>query len=290
MSQDDKVIGYMSQAELLALMRETGMIAIQDTTTVDGKPVIHALLKIVNAQTGAELPGGLPFSVVMFKGAGEAGFSNIAIGTVVPAAELEIELPADFFNLCNQRFRFVRAFPLDGSAFVLQMDLFLRNATREYVKFNFGLWSAIFSQVLFELMGSDSTGVNRAAEVYAMVRSNAAERFAQAIAVAPAAEEAAPVEAEPVPAVAPVETPEAEQSIENPPEAAPEAEAKMETPEAGEATAPAEAEKLAEAVAEDKSEAAEAADPDAVLPPVEGEPELAKTADELAAKAEPVPA
>ena len=165
MAQDDKVIGYISPAELLDVMRGTGMIAVQETGTVEGKPVIHAALKLVHAQTGEELPGGLPFSVVMFKGADEPGYSNIAIGTVVPAAELEITLPENFFNLCNQRFRFIRAFPLDASSFVLQMDLFVRNTTPEYIKFSFGLWAALFSQVLFELMGRGTQSLSRAAEV-----------------------------------------------------------------------------------------------------------------------------
>jgi len=185
MSQDNKVIGYLSQAELLTLMRETGLISVQDTGTADGKPAIHALLKIVNAQTGAELPGGLPFSVIMYKAAAEAGYSNIAIGTVVPAAELGIELPDNFFNLSNQRFRFIRAFPLDATSFVLQMDLFVRNATGEYVKFGFGLWAAMFSQVLFELMGRGNGAANRAAEIYA--QTNIADRTVDAIIGEPSA-------------------------------------------------------------------------------------------------------
>ena len=188
MAQDDKVIGYISPAELLDVMRETGMISVQETGTVDGKPVIHASLKVINAQTGEELPGGLPFSVVMFKGATEPGYSNIAIGTVVPAAELEIALPADFFNLCNRRFRFIRVFPLDASSFVLQMDLFVRNTTVEYIKFSFGLWAALFSQVLFELMGRGSQSLSRAAEVYATAPVDFVGRTAEVIAAAPVAE------------------------------------------------------------------------------------------------------
>jgi hypothetical protein len=189
MAQDDKVIGTISPAELLDVMRGTGMIVVQETGTVENKPVIHAALKLVHAQTGEELPGGLPFSVVMFKGAAEPGYSNIAIGTVVPAAELEITLPENFFNLCNQRFRFIRAFPLDASSFVLQMDLFLRNTTPEYIKFSFGLWGALFSQVLFELMGRGTQSLSRAAEVYAATPKDIISRYEETVAAAPPAED-----------------------------------------------------------------------------------------------------
>jgi len=194
MSQDAKVIGYISQSELVALMRATGMISVQETENAGGKPVIHALLKVINAQTGAELPGGLPFSVVMFKRAADAGYSNIAIGTVVPAAELGIALPADFFNLCNQRFRFIRAFPVDATSFVLQMDLIVSNATGEYVKFAFGLWAAMFSQVLFELMGSGRDAVSRAAEIYARTPAAVVLPAVDSITSEPAAEEQPTVE------------------------------------------------------------------------------------------------
>ena len=225
MAQDDKVIGYISPAELLNLMRETGMISVQETGTSEGKPVIHAVLKLVHAQTGAELPGGLPFSVVMFKGATEPGYSNIAIGTVVPAAELEIVLPADFFNLCNRRFRFIRAFPLDASSFVLQMDLFVRGATQEYLKFSFGLWAALFSQVLFELMGHGTQSLSRAADVYAAAPADFTSRNAEAITsdFQPLAEEwpveeaAAVVEPVPEPVREPVPEPVAAATESQPP-------------------------------------------------------------------------
>jgi hypothetical protein len=167
MSQDNKVIGYLTPAEMAALMRETGTITVLESGLADGKPVIHAALKVVNAQTGEQLPGGLPFSVVMFKNPREPGYSNIAIGTVVPTAELEVSLPRDYFNFCNQRFRFTRVFPIDERSFVLQMDLFARNATREYVKYSFGVWAALFSQVLFELIGRGRESLVAAAEAYA---------------------------------------------------------------------------------------------------------------------------
>jgi hypothetical protein len=167
MSQDDKVIGYFSLAEMQALLRETGMVSVLETGQAGGQAVIHAALKVLNAESGAELPGGLPFSVVLFKEAREPGFSNIAVGTVVPAAELKIVLPPDFFNQCNRRYRFVRAFPYDANSFVLQMDLFLHNATREYVKFGFGVWGALFTNVLFELMGNNGQSLAAAAEVFA---------------------------------------------------------------------------------------------------------------------------
>jgi hypothetical protein len=177
MNQDNKVIAYVSPDEMTALMSETGMITVHESGNIDGKPVIHAALKVVNAQTGEQLPGGLPFSVVMFKNPKEPGYSNIAIGTVVPAAELEINLPRDYFNFCNQRFRFTRVFPLDERSFVLQMDLFVRNATREYVKFMFGVWAAMFSQVLFELMGRGRDSLVAAAEAYAVARTDLSQQY-----------------------------------------------------------------------------------------------------------------
>jgi len=168
MVQDSKVIAALSPADLVVLLRETAGIAVLESAVADGKPVIQAAVMAVNAQTGEVLAGGLPFSIVMFKGANETGYSNIAIGTIVPAAELDIHLPRDYFNFCNQRLRFVRVFPLDAGSFVIQMDLMLRNATREYVKFNFGLWSMLFKQVLYELIGSGREALVHAAEVYAV--------------------------------------------------------------------------------------------------------------------------
>ncbi len=181
MANDRHVIQYMSPAELVGLMNATG-VTVQDTITSDGKPVIHAALKVVNAETGEQLPGGLPFSVVMFKSPNEAGYSNIAIGTIVPASELNVRLPRDYFNFCNQRFRFCRVFPVDERSFVIQMDLVLKNATREYVKFAFGLWGALFSQMVFELMGRGRESLVAAAEAYAQAHTD----FAQQIAAAPA--------------------------------------------------------------------------------------------------------
>ena len=199
MSQDDKVIAYISADELAGLMRDTGMISVHESTIAEGHPVIHASLKVVHAETGEELPGGLPFSVVLFKGAREPGCSNIAIGTVVPAAELDIVLAADFFNSCNQRYRFIRAFPLDSTSFVIQMDMFVRNATREYIKFGFGLWAAMFSQVLFELVGRGSQSLGRAAEAFAAVpRGSILSRYVDAIATEPVLAERAELAPEPV--------------------------------------------------------------------------------------------
>lgn len=177
MSNDRQIITYLSPAELVALMNATGTITVHESGISDGKPVIHAALKVVNARTGQALPGGLPFSVVMFKNAKEAGYSNIAIGTIVPAAELNVSLPRDYFNFCNQRFRFARVFPLDERAFVIQMDLVVKNATREYVKFSFGLWGALFSQMLFELMGRGRESLLAAAEAYAVARTDFAEQI-----------------------------------------------------------------------------------------------------------------
>jgi hypothetical protein len=180
MSQDNKVIGYLTPAEMAALMRETGMITVLESGLADGKPVIHAALKVVNAQTGEQLPGGLPFSVVMFKNPREPGYSNIAIGTIVPTAELNVSLPRDYFNFCNQRFRFTRVFPIDERSFVLQMDLFARNATREYVKYSFGVWAALFSQVLFELIGRGRESLVAAAEAYA-ARTDLTEQYVSTV-------------------------------------------------------------------------------------------------------------
>jgi hypothetical protein len=245
MSQDDKVIGYLSLQEMQALLGETGMIAVLETGQAGGQAVIHAALKVINAESGAALPGGLPFSVVLFKEAREPGYGNIAIGAVVPAAELKIVLPPDFFNQCNRRTRFVRAFPYDANSFVLQMDLFLHNATREYVKFAFGVWGALFTNVLFELMGNGQS-LAAAAEVFA---DGPDERFANSVAEPeapePPLEEAVP-ETE---AGTPTETvaPEAEAKPE---------EAKTDLP--AEEPAPAAADAVIDAAAEPEPAAAEA--------------------------------
>jgi hypothetical protein len=149
---DDKIIDTMSPQQFVALMNETGMFSITGTGSVDGNPIVQAALKLKNAQTGEVISGGLPFAVIMFKAEGDPGYTNIAIATRVPAAELHIEVRPGFFAECNRQYRFVRSFPVDRATFVLQMDLFLRMATREYVKFNLSLWAAVFSSILFELL------------------------------------------------------------------------------------------------------------------------------------------
>lgn len=227
MNNDRQIITYLSPAELVALMNATGTITVHESGISDGKPVIHAAMKVVNARTGQSLPGGLPFSVVMFKNAKEAGYSNIAIGTIVPVAELNVSLPRDYFNFCNQRFRFARVFPLDERAFVIQMDLMVKNATREYVKFSFGLWGALFSQMLFELMGRGRESLIAAAEAYAAARTD----FAEQIVTMPP-----PVEPEPVMDLAPetvvAEEPVAETVVEEPVAEEPPAEAVSDEPAA----------------------------------------------------------
>jgi hypothetical protein len=191
MASDRHVIEFLTPAQLVALMNTSGIVSVRDTVMSDGKPVIHAALKVVNAETGEQLPGGLPFSVVMFKAPNEPGYSNIAIGTIVPANELRVALPRDYFNFCNQRFRFTRVFPVDDGSFVIQMDLILKNATREYIKFSFGLWGALYSQVLFELMGRGRESVIAAAETYARVHTDFATQIAMMPDVVPAAVDAA---------------------------------------------------------------------------------------------------
>jgi hypothetical protein len=223
MSNDRQVISYLSPADLVGLMKQSGVIAIHESGMSDGKPVIHASVKVVNAQTGEQLPGGLPFSVVMFKGPNEPGYSNIAIGTIVPVLELKVALPRDYFNFCNQRFRFTRTFPVDEHSFVIQMDLVVKNATREYVKFSFGLWGALFSQMLFELMGRGRESVVAVAEAYAAVHTDFAEQIATTPAlsesVAPTAEESVeadavmPLTAEAIVAGTEVEAPQAEAAV-----------------------------------------------------------------------------
>lgn len=199
MANDNKVIGYLSQPEMVALMDETGMISVEKAVTAGGQPVIHAALKLINSQTGEQLPGGLPFTVILFKTPREPGYSNIAIGAVVPAAELGVTLPRDYFNFSNQHYRFARVFPLDERAFVIQMDLFLHNATREYVKFSFGIWAALFSQVLFDLMGKGGQGLHAAAEAYAAARTDLSQQFVSTVLASdePAAAETALVEQAP---------------------------------------------------------------------------------------------
>ena len=152
MSQDTKIVGYVALKDMVELLRETGMVSIDETGYESGRPVIRASLKVTNARTGEDLPGGLPFAVILFKSAGEPGCSNMAVASIVPHAALHIALPDDFFNRCNQYYRFVRVYPLDANMFIMQMDLYLHGATREYVKYAFGLWAATFTQILFELL------------------------------------------------------------------------------------------------------------------------------------------
>lgn len=281
MSRDSKVIEYLTSWELVALMNETAIIAVEETSMIEGRPVVHASLKVRHAKTGEELPGGLPFTVVLMKAAGEKGYSNLAIGTVVPAAELGVQLPANFFNRCNQRFRFVRAFPLDQSAFVLQMDLFVRNTTREFVKFNFGIWAAMFSHVLFELMGRDQPEAEvqtAAAAAYASAPRSLLDQ------IAPAAADRVilPAEQQPAPATA-IEAPPAEaepqkaesQPQEDPAPVAPETDSAVETPEAEtppaaeteEASAEAPTEPLVEPATSEAEAEAEASPGEAAEPP-----------------------
>ena len=87
-------------------------------------------------------------------------------------------------------------FPVDASSFVIQMDLILRDATREYVKFSFGLWGALFTQILFELMGRGRESLIAAAEAYAAVHTDFAEQIASSPAPGEAVlpEEAMPLE------------------------------------------------------------------------------------------------
>lgn len=181
MSNDRQIVSTLSPQELAALLNATGMINVLESRMSDGKPVIHAEVKVVNSKTGEQLPGGLPFSVVMFKSSNEQGYSNVAIGAIVPAAELGVRLPRDYFNFSNQRFRFARAFPLDPQSFVIQMDLVLRGATRDYIKFNFGLWCSLFSQMLFELIGRGRESLVSAAEAYAVANVDFASQIAAAI-------------------------------------------------------------------------------------------------------------
>lgn len=280
MSKDDKVIGYLTPADMVALMNETGMIAVQESTIAAGQPAIHAAIKVINAQTGEQLPGGLPFTVVMFKTAREPGYSNIAIGTVIPAAELGVALPHDYFNFANQRYRFARVFPLDDRAFVIQMDLFLHNATREYVKFSFGLWAALFSQVLFELMGRGGESLHAAAQAFAAARTELAQQFVETTIASdePAADETAVVEApiETVAEVAPeamAELPEpvaVTEAAEAPVEA--EAEAVIAADVAPELDAKADTEVKADAEVKPEAEVA-------VEEPAEAAPEPAQTAE-----------
>jgi hypothetical protein len=149
---DNDVSSKMTWAELSVLMRETGMISIEGVGRLDGLPTIGASLKIVNAETGEKLPGGLPFSVVLFKDLSQAGYSDVALVATVPAAELNAHLPRDFVDSCNRRHRFVRAYPLDQNSFIVQADLFLRGTTREQLKYTFGVWAAALSQILFDLV------------------------------------------------------------------------------------------------------------------------------------------
>jgi hypothetical protein len=264
MANDRQVIQYMTPAELVALLNATGVITVNEAGMSDGKPVIHAAVKVVNAESGEHLPGGLPFSVVMFKGPNEPGYSNIAIGTIVPAQELNVALPRDYFNFCNQRFRFTRVFPVDERSFVIQMDLVLKNATREYVKFSFGLWGALFSQMLFELMGRGRESLISAAEAYAQAHTD----FAQQIATTPEA-----AVAEPVPAGEPVIEPETE--------AGGMAEADAILPLEAEAIIPQEPALKAEAPKVDEAPAEN-------TPVVEAEAVIEAPAEETVAMAEPV--
>lgn len=169
-SEDSKVLNYLTPAGLVHLMQETGAIQVHDTVVSDGKPVIHAALRKRNALTGEALIGGLTFSVVMHGPQSDKGYTSLALGAVVPLADFGLALPPDFFNFSNQRLRFVRVYPLGTEAFVIQMDIVIRKATREYVKFAFGHWGALYAQILFELIGKGRDGLALAAEAYAAAR------------------------------------------------------------------------------------------------------------------------
>lgn len=167
MTNDCVIIKSITPSDLIKLMQETGTVTVQESCVIDGKPVIHASLVKANAMTGEQLAGGVPFSVVLQRNATDKGYTNVSVGAIVPAAELGIVLPPDFFNFSNQRLRFVRVYPVDAQSFAVQMDLVLRHATREYVKFAFGLWGSLFSQLLFELIGKGKDTLAVAAEAYA---------------------------------------------------------------------------------------------------------------------------
>lgn len=291
MSKDDKVIEYITPADMVDLMNETGMIMVHDSTTQGGHPVVHAAFKTINAQTGEELPGGMPFSVVMYKTPREPGYSNIAIGTVVQVADLGLALPRDYFNFANQRYRFARVYPIDERNFVLQMDMFIHSATREYVKNGFGLWSALFSQILFDLMGRNGEQLHAAAEAFAAARTEIAEQF---VATAVASDEPAAAAADVLPET-PVDVPseaviEASSEPANAVPDVPAVEAAV-TPQAAEPVALAEAaapaaelqgEVKAEAVGEPQAKAAvdEAPAPEAPKPEASvAEPPLTPVAE-----------
>jgi hypothetical protein len=156
---DGNIIPRMSWAELTALMRETGMIETEGTGRVDGLPTIGASLKIVNAETGEKLPGGLPFSVVLFKDVHQAGYSSIAMVATVPAAELNPQMPPGFIDACNRRHRFVSVYALDKGSFIVQADMIIRGVTREHLKYGFGVWAAALSQILFDLVTAEAADI-----------------------------------------------------------------------------------------------------------------------------------
>jgi hypothetical protein len=282
MAQDNKIISSLTPVELVALLRETAGIAVLESAVADGRPVIQAAVKAVNAQTGEVLPGGLPFSVVMFKNGNDTGYTNIAIGTVVPAAELDIHLPRDYFNFCNQRLRFTRVFPLDAGSFVIQMDLVLRGATREYVKFNIGLWSMLFKQVLYELIGSGRDSLVHAAEVYAA--TDVAQHFVSTLGASSETAEG-PADAEPSLGPAPettvAEAPQAREPVE---------EVLVETPPSD--AVPGEDPPVAEAVPEPAAHDFETRSENVMMmsDPAEGKDEPEEVVPEVAVVAPPVDA
>ena len=158
---DGTVISWLSWAELAALMRKTGMVTVEGVGRVDGNPAIGASLKIVNAETGEKLPDDLPFSVILFKDATQSGYTSIAMVARVPAAELNAQMPEGFLDACNRRYRFVHAYMLDRSSFVVQADLNLRGVTHEHLKYSFGVWAAAVSQILFDLMRAEPSSEER---------------------------------------------------------------------------------------------------------------------------------
>lgn len=152
MSQDRKVIDQVSPSELQAVMAGTGMIEVRSMDVTGGRPVIHAMFKTPHPETGILPAAGLPFAVVMFKGAKEKAYSSIAVVMKVPSATLDLRRLYAFLNACNSQNRFVRAYIAPGGDLVLQADVHLRLATWEYVKFSFGVLAEVFAQALYDLI------------------------------------------------------------------------------------------------------------------------------------------
>ncbi|MDE2182952.1 MAG: hypothetical protein KGJ78_08020 [Alphaproteobacteria bacterium] len=152
MGRDRKIIEFISPSDMSAVMAETGLIGVEGTDSAEGAPVIHAVFKGLVPATGAYVASGIPFTVVMSKGPKDRGYSNIAVVAKVPAGELNARSAAVFAQACNRELRFVRAYLSGQGDLVLQADLFLRMATREYVKFWFGALAEIYLEALSGLV------------------------------------------------------------------------------------------------------------------------------------------